>query len=193
MQNLKWDGPTRLLHAGLVSTVSVQLWVSLVMKAPGAKAHTALEVLTYQVHRYIGLVALVVVLLHWVWSVTTHGRATVRNLFPTTAQQRTRVLSELRGLIAKQIPDSETAGGVTGLVHGLGLLAVTAVALTGAILFMWWPEIGKPDALTHTLGDVHSALSNFVWAYWIVHGGIALLHHYLGHDTLRNMFVVARS
>jgi len=188
MQNIKWDTPTRLLHLGLVSSVTVQLMVSLVMEAPGARAHSALEVFSYQVHRYAGLAALAVVLAHWVWSLTTRGRATVRNLFPSTSHERARVLSEARGMLEKQIPDSETPGGVTGLVHGLGLLAVTAVALTGALLFVWWPEVGKPDALTHTLGDVHSALSNLVWAYWIVHGGIAVIHHYLGHDTLRNMF-----
>ena len=188
MQNTKWDSPTRLLHLGLVVTVSVQLLVSLVMEAPGARVHSALEMFAYQVHRYVGLAALAVVLIHWVWSFTTRGRATVRNLFPTTPQERARVMNEARGMLEKQLPDSETPGGVTGLVHGLGLLAVTAVALTGALLFVWWPETGKPDKLTHTLGDVHSALSNFVWAYWWIHGAVALLHHYLGHDTLRKMF-----
>lgn len=188
MQNTKWDTPTRLLHTGLVITITVQLMVSLVMQAPGARAHSALEVITYQVHRYVGLAALAVVLVHWVWSFATRGRATVRNLFPTTSNESTRVINEVRGIFAKQRPDSETPGGITGLVHGLGLLASTAIALTGAVLFAWWPDVGKPDQLTHTLSDVHSALSNLVWAYWIVHGGIALWHHYLGHDTLRAMF-----
>lgn len=188
MLNIKWDTPTRLLHLGLAITVTLQLLVSLVMRAPGPREHSALEVLGYQIHRYVGLAAFAVVLAHWIWSGTTHGRAAVRNLFPALPDKRMRVMHEIRGIFAKRLPDSETPGGVISLVHGLGLLAVSALALTGVVLFVWWPEVGRPDKLTHTLGDVHSALSNLVWAYWIAHVGMALVHHYLGHDTLRKMF-----
>lgn len=158
------------------------------MKAPSDRVHTTLEIFTYQIHKYTGMVALAVVVAHWIWSLTTRGSANVAHLFPYAPEQRARIIKEVRGMVAKKLPDSDTLGGVTGLVHGFGLLAVSALAVTGAGLFVWWPDLGKPDKFTLTLGDVHSALSNLVWAYWIGHGGIALLHHYLGHDSLRKMF-----
>ena len=168
-----WSLATRFLHLGLAG--------------PGDQAgkfgHMAFEA-----HEMVGLMALAIVLMHWLWSIFNHANGELRHLFPWNKSGRQKIMSELVSLRHGDMPQGGKHGGIAGLIHGLGLLAVTGIAITGGLLFVFYPETGKPDFIAAAFKESHEVLAGFVWAYWIGHGGIAIFHQILGHDYLKNMF-----
>ena len=189
VQQKSWDLSTRLLHFGLAVTVTIQLFVSLFMTPPGTNdAQNAVTRAGFVVHRWVGMAALVIVLAHWLWTIFAGGRAGIAHLFPWGRNGRREIANDIRALMSRRLVEGGPRGGIAGLVHGLGLLAATGMVITGGVLFVLWPESGKPGALADNLGDLHSLISNFVWAYWYGHVALAVIHQFKGHDTLRRMF-----
>ena len=187
--NRRWDRATRFLHLGLALTVSLQLLNSLVMKAPEPDHPlTGLNALLFHSHQWLGMTAIGIVLLHWAWSLWGAGGVGVRHLFPWRAAERAAITQELRELLALRLPQGGPQGKLSGLIHGLGILAVTGSALTGAVLFFALPENGRVNFFTGAVKDVHGVIAAFVWAYWVGHLAMGLLHHFLTRDTtLRDM------
>ncbi|MDX1810885.1 MAG: cytochrome b/b6 domain-containing protein [Gammaproteobacteria bacterium] len=187
MNNQKWNLPTRFLHLGLVATVTAQLFSSLVMVPPDEKG-TQLAKASFEVHEVLGLTALFIVVAHWLWSLKTASSGSLKHLFPWFGKARQQVKKDISDLLHGEFPDTKQKGGLAGLIHGLGLLAVTAIAITGGALFILFPEHGEPGQLAEAFAEVHEGLATLVWTYWAGHGAIGILHHLKGHDTLRNMF-----
>jgi cytochrome b561 len=184
-----WSRTTRFLHMGLATTVTLQLLLSLVMETPGdGRTPTGLPALLFEFHEFVGLAAFAVVLIHWGWSLCAADGG-IEHLFPLGwAAGRAQIARELRELAQRRLPEGGPRGGLPGLVHGLGLLAVTAMAVTGVVIFALLPEYARPSATAHGFMEVHSFLASFVWAYWVGHVALALLHQRAGHATLSNMF-----
>ncbi len=187
MKSKNWSISTRFLHLGLVLTITVQLLISLFMVAPDDKGGS-LGRAVFEAHELVGLTALCIVLAHWIWSIISHADGGLQRLFPWNAAGRQQVKSDLQSVFKGQLPAADEKGGLAGLIHGLGLLAVTGMALTGAIIFFTLPEVGKPDQLTEIFLELHEGIASFVWVYWLGHGGIGLLHHFRGKDVLEKMF-----
>ena len=89
------------------------------------------------------MAALSIVLLHWLWSVWGVAHGGVNHLFPRAREDRVRIGQELRGLTSLHLPPGGPEGPLPGFVHGLGLLAVTVMVLTSAVLFLGMPEHGS--------------------------------------------------
>lgn len=188
MSDTRWDRPTRLLHLGLAASVTVQLWISLIMEPPGHHGvRTALESGAFEVHEWVGLAALAIVLAHWGWSLSGHAAAGLGHLFPWGPTGRARIRMEFAQLLRLELPAGGPDGGLAGLVHGLGLLTVTFMALSGGVLFILLPETGPIPSSIHEIGDVHSFMATFVWVYWCGHLAMAVLHRLQGHDTVQRM------
>jgi cytochrome b561 len=184
-----WAKQTRFLHFGLATTVSFQLLISLVMEAPEAgEKRSLLESLSFEIHEWVGMLALLVVLAHWAWSMTAKDNSNIRHLFPGGKAGRASVLADLDLLKARKLPDGGGRGGLPGLMHGLGFLAATGMALTGGVLFFILPEDGSKNDLAELIHHVHGFIANFVWAYWWGHIAAAFLHKRMGHDTVKAMF-----
>ncbi len=133
-----WNTGTRLLHWGMALTVSFQLLISLIMEQPKpGRVLTSTQALSFELHEWVGLAAVGVIIAHWVWSaLLTRDDSGFRHLFPWDAKGRAKLLVELRQILRFQLPQGGTEGGLAGLVHGLGFLAVSAMAATGAVLFL---------------------------------------------------------
>ena len=185
-----WSLPTRWLHIGLALTVSLQLLISLVMEPPDEENASALARAAFEAHEVVGLAAVAIVLAHWLWSAMARADGGLAHLFPWRGAALAQVKADIRGMMSGRLPEGGPRGGLPGLVHGLGFLAVTAMALTGAVLFVIFPETGKPGAGVEFVADIHEFLSNFVWAYWFGHVGLALLHRWSGHPNLKAIFSI---
>lgn len=184
-----WSRKTRFLHFGLATTISFQLLISLIMAAPEAgEKRSVLEAVTFEIHEWVGMAALLIVLAHWVWSLSAKDNSSIANLFPWGRAGRASVLADIASLKARRLPEGGGRGGLPGFVHGLGLLGATGMALTGGVLFFILPEDGSKNDLAELIHHVHGFIANFVWAYWWGHIAAAFLHKKLGHDTVRNMF-----
>ncbi|MDQ4147225.1 MAG: hypothetical protein M3120_06000 [Pseudomonadota bacterium] len=75
------------------------------------------------------------------------GNARIRHSFPWGAADRAIVFQELRALVLWRLPTSGPGSRLPSFVHGLGLLTVTAMALTGSILIFGLPTSGAEPAL----------------------------------------------
>ncbi len=191
MKSQYWNLNTRILHLGMVATVSAQLFISLVMSEPDEKG-SIIGSLAYEAHEIVGLTALGIIALHWIWSATSQSDGSFKNLFPWRGAAKKQVIDEIKELSKAlkkgQFPETNSHGGLSGLIHGLGFLAVTGAAISGAVIFFTFPESGDPGMLGEAAEELHETISTLVWAYWIGHGGIAILHHLSGSDVMKEIF-----
>jgi cytochrome b561 len=184
----KWSVQTRWLHLGLAVTVTLQLAISLIMEPPDEKDASAVAHAAFEAHEAVGIAAVVVVLAHWLWTLSSRADGGLARLFPWSGPAWQEVKADVAKLWSRRLPDGGARGGLPGLVHGLGFLAVSGMALTGAVLFVLFPETGKPDDTVEFIADIHSFIANFVWVYWGGHVALAYLHKQAGHSTVQNMF-----
>ncbi len=187
MVNKNWSLATRFLHVGLVLTVTLQLFISLVMTEPGDDG-SAFGKLLFEAHEIIGLTALLIVISHWVWSLSNQVDGGLKHLFPWRGDAWKDVVDDVKGLMDIKLPEGGMRGGLPGLIHGLGLLAVTGIAMTGGMLWLLLPEVGEPGMIAEVFKEFHEGFATLVWTYWIGHGGIAMAHHFSGHDYVKKMF-----
>jgi len=185
---VKRSNLTRLLHFVLLIAVAHQLLNSEFMRRPEPGDAPSL---LYELHEYIGLASFGVVFLFWVWTLARRGETRLSALFPWLFPVRMReIFSEITGA-AGVLHDMDlferVSGILAGAVHGLGLLVVTGMAVTGTVYYF---AIGTP--LAHQALALHRLLANLMWAYLIGHGAMAVLHHLLGSDVLRRMFWIRR-
>ncbi|HYW03298.1 MAG TPA: cytochrome b/b6 domain-containing protein [Gammaproteobacteria bacterium] len=180
-----WDLPTRALHWALAVTITVQMVDSFFIDASGTRAF-------FYVHEAIGLLAGLIILLHWLWSFANFD---IRLLFPWSGDGWETVKAEAHDLLRGRLPAGGREAGLSSFVHGLGLLAVTAMGLTGFFIFLVVP--GGRGAMAHSthyeaftdLSAVHAFFSWFVWIYLGGHVGSALVHLFRREPVFSEMFL----
>ncbi len=175
---------TRLLHGSILAAVLYQLIGSQFLSRPIPGETPDLAMI---VHQYVGLASMALVMLFWLWSMIRRGETSLRRLVPWLSPARMQaVVRDIRdqaGLILRgKVPD-DADGAMASAIHGLGLLTLTAMAVTGTAYF-----IIDGGASARTVLSLHRLLSNVMWAYLIGHAAMALLHHILGSDILSRMF-----
>ncbi len=190
---------TRVLHSLLAFAVIYQLASSLAMEGP-KRGHEAagLPGTLFELHEWVGLGALAVVALFWVWSLVRQGETRLGVLVPWFSRDRLRDLREDlarhgRALRQRTLPVHKPQGALPAAIHGLGLLLVSVMALTGSVFYFWHGDAGTAGAAAKTAKEVHTTLSNLVWAYLIGHACMAMLHRLAGHDIIQPMFNLRQS
>lgn len=183
----EWRRPVRWLHFGLALTITLQLFSSLVMSSPASDYASSFGLALFRVHEYLGIVAAVIVGLHWLWMPFDRHHLFI-HLFPWGKRGRQEIADDLRTLARGELPEEGDRGGLSGLVHGLGLLAATAMGISGVLLYVMLRMPSTPTFLFFTTADAHSLIGNLMWAYLGGHVLLAALHHFIGHPTLKRMF-----
>ena len=184
-------GPlTRVVHGVLALAVIEQLGSSLLMvpAEPGQVPNAAFEV-----HEAGGLVAFGTILAFWLTIMLRSHGTPAGLLFPWTDRLRLRDLwhdtaSHLRALRRRRLPTYDARSPLASAVHGLGLLAISAMALTGALY--WAVGIENPDAagLPGALMTLHRLCSKLAWAYLIGHASVAVIYHFTSPMRLSAMW-----
>jgi cytochrome b561 len=189
---MRYDRTTRWLHAGIALGIAAQLGLCLFMEAPDDKDEVMASGLTlklFEAHENIGMALLVLIILHWLWSLSGHVNGGFGHLFPWFSKQRMcGVINEAKEISKLKIAEPETSNALAGAVHGLGLLAATAMAVTGAVIFFNLSETGHMTPLGETFHELHEFFSTLIWAYFIAHVGMALMHKRLGHTSDQEIF-----
>ena len=196
---MTYDRITRWLHAGIALAVVAQLASSQVMAVPqpGQLVNQA-ESTLFSVHRWSGICVLGLLALHWLWSLAGHVPYGWGHLFPWFSVTRLRkLLSALKAmpawLLGKLPAESDETIPLAGAVHGLGLVVATAMALTGSLIFFGMPSQGSMSGYIGVVREIHGFIANFIWAYFVGHVGMAVLHQLRGESLISNMFnLIAR-
>ncbi|GAB0115154.1 cytochrome b/b6 domain-containing protein [Acidisoma sp. C75] len=179
---------TRVLHLAILISVVNQLLTSQFMGRPfpGVGPSTL-----FVVHEYIGIGSLGLVMIFWLWTLIRHGETKLGRLFPWFSPRAIAAVlrdawGQLKSLMERD-PLAESDGAFASAVHGLGLLVLTGLAVTGTAYF-----VTRGTITSFYMLELHAAMGNLMWAYLIGHAGIGALHHLLGHDILRPMFWIRR-
>jgi len=97
------------------------------------------------------------------------------------------VVKYARGaMVGKLVDDRDSA--LAEAVHGLGLLVVSLMTLTGTI----WLLAATGTPFGHVALNIHKLFANLMWAYLVVHAGLGVLHYLLGSDIFSRMFLPHR-
>ncbi|MFA7496906.1 MAG: cytochrome b/b6 domain-containing protein [Acidithiobacillus sp.] len=186
-QNVQiWPQESRWLHAGIAFGVTWQLWSSLWMEPNWKQAdYSTLSGALFSLHSWIGLMTALFILWEWLW-IASNQRIR-RRLFPWRGPFAP-ILVDLRLLLRGRLPATGPHSGLAGLVHGLGLLAITWMGLTGSVIFFFLPQSGtQPGPILNTLVPLHQGLAKVIWVYWIGHVGMTVLHA-LNHESIGRIF-----
>ncbi|MDP3495636.1 MAG: cytochrome b/b6 domain-containing protein [Hyphomonadaceae bacterium] len=176
---------TKIMHAFLLIAVVHQLAASLLMEAPrpGRSAD-----IFFTLHEYGGYAAFGILCVFWIWSIVRRGETKLGALFPWFSGDRIKaVITDLRlhalELRRRRLPVADDRP-LASAIHGLGLLTVTLMALTGILPAsgLVSPESGQ------LLISAHKLFANLMWAYLIAHAGLAVMHEVIGERVLPKMF-----
>ncbi len=171
----RWPREARWLHGGIAICISWQLLSSLWMSPDWRHAaYGSFSQILFSTHAWIGLTTALLLLWQWLWLLSAPQYA--RLLFPGRAAWP-KIGADLRTLLRGKLPPPGPVPGLSGLVHGLGLLLVSWMALTGTAIYFFLPQGGTPPGpLLESLLPLHKALHLLLWVYWCGHVGLALLH-----------------
>ncbi|PWW04042.1 cytochrome b561-like protein [Hoeflea marina] len=185
---------TRLAHASLATAIILQLASSQFMRHPrGATPGDWL----FSVHEYVGLFALLAAFGFWLAMAARRRGISAGLLFPWLSGSRigavwTDIKIHLRSLMKLRLPPYEDDAPLASAVHGLGLLLMTFMALTGTIYFIGELNDATQSAFVRLDKEAHELFANLVWAYLIGHAALAVLHHYLSNLSLGEMWSLRR-
>lgn len=174
---------TKLIHGSLMLAVTWQLLGSNLMERPRFAAPGNFF---YEVHEWVGLATLVIVVVFWLWTALRRRETRLAALLPWFSGAGWRaVLTDARAhwaaVRALKLPDPTADTPLASAVHGLGLLTALAMAATGGLLYLQ----ALPGGLVL---EVHKIVSNLMWAYVVGHAGLAVVHQMAGHRMLQRMF-----
>lgn len=178
---------TRLFHASLAIAVVVQMGSSQFMTDRNG-GNTP-----FWVHQYAGLVAFALVLGFWGVAVMRKRGTPLGELLPWfSAPARGAVWADIKSQITalknRQIPTVEEPAPLASAVHGLGLLLITAMTITGSYYYFFNTGVDREGGLVGLAMNAHRLLANLAWAYLIAHAGLAVVNHITGTMSLRTMW-----
>ena len=190
-----YDKVTRVLHWGFALLIPLQLLSEEFMKHPKpGRVLTESQEFFFEMHEWVGMLALTLVLMRLLWGLLSK-EASWSRLYPYfSAEGRQHLMYELKHEVPVWFkgklhqPSQERCMAST--VHGLGLMLVLAMGVTGAVMLYGMEESGKMLGVVHEAKELHEALGGLLWFYIFAHVGMTALHMLLGHTMLRRIFCI---
>jgi len=187
-----WSKVTRWLHALIALSIITQLLLSQVLAPPDEFIDaTDLAKAAMEGHEVIGLIAAGLLVIHWLWLFLQQSDVKLKNLFPLSLVGRQQVMADIKYLLKnKSLPSAENHGGLSGLIHGIGILVASGVAFTGVGLYivMDFTEEGFESFFFEAIAEVHELFGNLMWFYLVAHVFAAVWHEYSGDHIIGRMF-----
>jgi len=191
---------TRWLHAGLVLGVIFQLVCAALMTHPDdlagvpALQHTvAAEVvpmehknskqgqLLMQAHRTGGILVAVIVLANLIWAFLSRGKPRKRQMSVLLSRQYWRdallIARNIPQILLGKRPLPQPGNALSLVFEMLGLLTMSAMAVTGFIIWSLWAGPGNQvTAQAEILMATHAAIAILLFCYLAGHILMALMH-----------------
>jgi len=190
---MQHDKIIRILHWGFALLLPLQLLSEEFMKRPKpGRVRDDIQTFFFDMHEWIGMTALMFVVLRLCWGFASK-EPSFKRLYPYMTKQGCQGLTqELKQELPLWLKGKLTEPGkihfISGTVHGLGLLLVLLMGITGAVMLYGMEPTGKMLGLVHDAKEVHEMLGGLIWAYFIAHVGMTVWHMLAGHPMLQRMF-----
>ncbi len=184
---------TRVIHLGVAAAILFQLASSLLMEAPRPDRLVAgLPLTSFNLHETLGLVAVAIILVFWLWLLVRRGETRLGVLFPWFSRTRLAalgndVLLHLKAARRFSLPEPEDALALAGAIQGIGLIAALVMAVTGFILYFAWTPGTVLAGAARDVFVAHALMAKVMWTYLILHVGAAVAHELLGQRILHQM------
>ncbi len=190
---------TRLLHAGLAISISLQLLLSTFMEMPGPDVvRNGLSAIGFELHEVFGMLSLSLILAWFVWLFVRRAEEGPGELFPWfSSAYRLALLQAVKStgvsLRSRRSPAPADSNRIARTVHGLGALCALGMALSGFTVWLGMSGLGQLTDWANLVLSLHRSLATLMWVYVLGHAGMALLHHVRGEMIVRRMFTLGRS
>lgn len=126
-----------------------------------------------------GLIVLGILLMLWM----LHKRG-VRYYYSWLFLDFSGIKYDINTLKRFSLPDAHH-GGIASTIQGLGVLALLAVSLSGALWFVCDYFSILTVANTDLIITLHRFLTSFIEVYFFAHGAMGILHMGMSYATLR--------
>jgi hypothetical protein len=154
-------------------------------------AGTAADTL-FRIHEYSGLIALALAAIFWISITIRQAGTDFGALIPWFSGRRAHALwtdVKTHAILLRDFRwPQDAAAPLANAVHGLGLLLMSLMAVTGGIVYATMTGDGSLSTLGSTALDIHKLFANLAWAYLIGHAGIAVLHQAFGAPVISEMW-----
>ncbi|WP_163095919.1 cytochrome b/b6 domain-containing protein [Acidithiobacillus ferrianus] len=187
MQKVAWDGGTRWLHVGLSTTLTFELFGGFLVSDPNTRLY-------FIIHEWGGLLATSILVVEWLW-IYADGQSKI--LFPWNSEGMSLIKTDILALFKGKLPQAGRTVGLPGFWHGIGVLTMTGLAITGVLIFLVIPggrgaSSSSAGAADFTmLSGVHREVSYIAWIYWIGHVSASILHQTRGDPVFHAIFLGA--
>lgn len=193
----RWDGTSKIYHWLLSLAISYELFSSTLMSdvSTNSAFPAPSSVGVFDAHQ-IGGILCTIILGAYLYRAKRDQRLRER-LFPWLRRGGMKpVFAEARALFHGRLPPAGTGVGLPSFVHGLGILIMLGMGLTGVLNILLRPGVTIPFSLgfaptffIYSVESViHNAISVLAWTYWIGHVAFAIIHEAAGQGVLRGMF-----
>jgi len=211
---------TRWLHAGLVLGVLFQLFCAVLMSHPehedgkhgeptlihqavAAEVHPVahkddgLGELFMAAHRTGGIFVAMIVLANLLWAIIARGRSRKRQVSVLFSSEHWRQALSIarrlpRALLGKN-PLPEPGNSLSLVFEMLGLLIMTAMAISGSMIWYLWAGPGNTVSVqAETLMGIHASVAIMLLFYLLGHISMALMHARAGDPVFARIFPVRK-
>jgi len=191
---MHYDKVTRLLHWGFALLIPLQLLSQEFMKRPKpGRIREDMQVFFFEMHEWIGMIALTLILLRVLWGFAGGAEGGWARLFPYFTSKglkglKKEICTGVPSWFKGNFPAPGKEDYLAGMVHGLGLLLVLALGMSGAIMLYGMEESGKMLGFVHDMKELHEVLGEVLWIYIFGHVGMVILHRLFGHPMFQRIF-----
>ena len=165
----------RWLHFGIAVCVVLCVVFGWIAGRSGRPAFTLGATIAFNLHKFIGLNALLLLALFLTWSARGHARA-LGELFPWFSPARLRSIAQewTREQAGMDLP------ATAAMVQGCGLAAAWCATTSGlALVLVSLMQDGAPaqePSPARALAAIHSFADGVLWVYLMLHVGAVFLH-----------------
>jgi len=211
---------TRWLHAGLVLGVIFQLVCAALMAHPdhqdgeqlapvlshvagsemGSMDHEDSQQgrMLMQAHRTGGLVVAIMVLANLIWALMRRGKPRKRQFSVLISKQHWQealsIARSMPRMLLGRLPLPEPGNSLSLVFEMLGMLVMSAMAVTGSMIWGLWSGSGNHvPAQAEMLMEAHAAFAVLLFLYLTGHVSMALMHAHAGDPVFSRIMPLGKN
>ncbi len=190
---MKFSRGTKIIHLIIVITVTLQILSQYWMFVPTPDKQPPVQwaAWLYVIHLCIGMVVLCFVAVRLMMIMEEEEYS--KRLYPWFDKASfIKLWSQLRAVSVTAGKESqvEEDNRIAAVVHGLGLLVLLALGVTGVLFFLGLAPNGYMDAMTAFLRSTHEVLAILLFLFLAGHIGMTIRHRINGNQAAQDMFTI---